>query len=145
MSGHFIKSSVNVIVIRDGKVLLSRRANTGWMDGYLCAPGGHVEEGESPSRAILREIREELGVDVDPLHIEFACVAARNASPVQYVAYEFVLRDNGYDFLNAEPDRCSELVWVELANLPDDLIPDFRQILEHGIIGGKKYLEVGFD
>ncbi len=141
---HLVAPSVNIFIINGSKVLLGRRANTGWMDGHLCPPGGHVEEGETPVIAALREIQEELGVAVDPKDLEFACVAARNTSPVEYVAYEFVIRDKDYQFMNAELDRCSELVWVELDNLPEDVIDHFEQIIKESIIGKSTYLEVGF-
>jgi mutator protein MutT len=71
---HLIAPSVNVFVIKGNKVLLSRRAITGWMDGYLCPPGGHVEKGETPLIAIVREIKEELGVKVKEKDLEFVCV-----------------------------------------------------------------------
>jgi 8-oxo-dGTP diphosphatase len=100
--------------------MLSRRANTGWMDGKLCAPGGHVEAGETPTQAMIREIEEELGVIVKAIDLEFLCVAVRNTSPTEYVAYEFVIRDKPYKYVNNETDKCGELVWVDPNNLPDD-------------------------
>lgn len=141
---HLIAPAVNVYIIQGSKVMLSRRANTNWMDGHLCAPGGHVEAGERPRQALVREIEEELGVTVGENDLEFLCVAARHVEPTEYVAYEFVIRDKNYEFINNEPDKCSELVWVELNNLPDDIIEDFRTIVEECINGDKKYLELGF-
>lgn len=141
---HMIIPSVNVFIIKDNKVLLGRRANTGWMDGYLCPPGGHIEKGETPTVAIIREIEEELGVHVEASDITFACVAARHVVPSEYVAYEFVVRDKQYPFMNAEPEKCSELVWVDIDNLPEDVIDHFRQIIEQGVVVGRPYLEVGY-
>jgi 8-oxo-dGTP diphosphatase len=141
---HLVAPSVNVFVIKDRQVMLSRRANTGWMDGQLCAPGGHVKIGEAPLSAIVREIKEELGVTVEANDLEFLCVAARNASPTEYVAYEFVIRSAAYDFFNAEPEKCSELVWVDLDNLPVDIIPDFREIIDRALIDNQKFLQIGY-
>lgn len=141
---HLVAPSVNVFVLSGSKVLLGRRANTGWMDGSLCPPGGHVEKGETPVIAAIREIHEELGVTVEPDDLEFICVAARNTSPTEYVAYEFAIRDKNYEFVNAEPDKCSELAWVDIHNLPDDIIDHFRQIIEEGVLAGKPYLEIGY-
>lgn len=124
--------------------MLSRRANTGWMDGHLCAPGGHVEAGETPTQAMIREIEEELGVTVKAEDLEFLCVAVRNVTPTEYVAYEFLLKDKDYTFINNEVDKCSELVWVDPKNLPDDVIDDFRQIVERSLNAGQPYLELGF-
>jgi mutator protein MutT len=142
---HAIKPSVNVYVINGGKLLLSRRANTGWADGMLCAPGGHVEQGETPTQAMIREIEEELGVTVKANDLEFLCVAARNSQPNEYVAYEFMVRDKNYTFINNEAEKCSELVWVDPANLPNDVIDDFRLIIQKSIMSDDKYLEIGYE
>ncbi len=141
---HLVIPTVNVFVIKDFKLLLGRRINTGWMDGYLCPPGGHIELGETPLQAMIREINEELGVIVEPEDLEFAGVAARNTDAGETVAYAFVIRDKEYDFKNTEPEKCSELVWVELTTLPKDVIDDFEQIIRRGIVGGDLYLEVGY-
>lgn len=142
---HLIAPSVNLFVIRDGKVLLGRRTNTGWKDGFLWPPGGHVEAGETPSIAMLREIREELGIDARKEDLEFACVAARNNTPAEYVAYVFMIRDKNYAFMNAEPEKCSELVWVPLDDLPADIVDDARQMITKGITGKQTYLEIGYE
>lgn len=141
---HLIIPTVNVFIIKGSKLMLGRRVNTGWMDGYLCPAGGHIEVGETPIVAILREIKEELGVDVKKEDLEFACVVARNASDGETVAYEFVIRDKEYSFVNAEPEKCSELVWVDLNVLADEIIDDFKQIIAGGIVGRNIYLEVGY-
>ncbi len=141
---HHAVPTVNILILNDNKVLLSRRANTGWMDGKLCIPGGHVEEGETPLQAIVREIKEELGAEVNPADLTFQCVAVRNQNPNEHIAFVSALHDKSYNFTNMEPDKCSELVWVDTNKLHDDVIPDFRQILEEGLVGGKTYIEVGF-
>jgi 8-oxo-dGTP diphosphatase len=139
-----VLSSVNVSILNGDKILLSRRNNTGWQDGHLCIPGGHVETGEVPRQAAIRELKEELGIQAEIDDLEFICVAARNAKPSQYVAYEFALRDRNVKYKNVEPHKCSELVWIDIHNLPDDVISDFREIINQSIVGSKKYLELGF-
>ena len=54
------------LILSDGKVLLERRAPTGVVgfDEMWDLPGGKVECGESPAQAVVREIQEELGVNV---------------------------------------------------------------------------------
>ncbi len=52
------------IVIEDGRVLLSRRKAGGHLAGAWEFPGGKVEPGEDPRGALVRELREELGIDV---------------------------------------------------------------------------------
>lgn len=58
------------LVDRDGRVLLQERSPGRSMAGLWEFPGGKVEVGETPERALVRELREELGIDV-----EAACLA----------------------------------------------------------------------
>ena len=54
-----------VYLRRGDEVLLQLRRNTGYMDGHwAAAAAGHVEPGESVESAAVREVREELGIDV---------------------------------------------------------------------------------
>ena len=48
----------------DGCILLMRRCNTGYQDGNYNLPSGHVEDGELPKAAMVREAKEEIGIDV---------------------------------------------------------------------------------
>lgn len=55
------RGGVGVIVAHNGKILCGIRANdTG--SGLLCGPGGHIEEGETPEQAAIRESQEEFGI-----------------------------------------------------------------------------------
>lgn len=114
------------------------------MDGKLCAPGGHIEPGETPTQALFREIHEELGVKVDEADVQFFNVGARKSTDAEYVSYGFVIRDKAYEFYNAEPAKCSELVWVDPHSLGSDVIEDFRVTIERGLLGGETYLELGY-
>lgn len=114
------------------------------MDGSLCIPGGHVEDNETPRQAAIRELKEELGVSISVDDLEFLCVAARDKDPDAYVAYEFILKDKDLDYLNCEPDKCAELVWIDIDNLPGDVIPAFADIINNAIVDDKKYLELKY-
>jgi hypothetical protein len=41
-------------------------------------------------------------------------------------------------------EKCSELVWAAPDALPDDVIADFRFIIEHGYVAKESYLESGY-
>lgn len=52
---------VSSFAVREGRVLLIKHKRLGlWL-----APGGHVDEGETPEQAALRELREETGLEAD--------------------------------------------------------------------------------
>lgn len=53
-----------VILREDGRFLLGRRAPGTFYPGYWEFPGGKIEAGETPYAALVRELREELGIEV---------------------------------------------------------------------------------
>lgn len=53
------------VIIRGGRVLLTRRLDDQHLPGLWEFPGGKVESGESPESALARECREEIGVDIE--------------------------------------------------------------------------------
>ena len=57
--------SIACIDIRDGKVFLAKRQNTGDMGGRWEFPGGKIDAGEDFVTAIKREMNEEFGVEVE--------------------------------------------------------------------------------
>jgi 8-oxo-dGTP diphosphatase len=60
----------------DGRVLLQQRAPGRAMAGLWEFPGGKVDAGELPEGALVRELREELGIEVAPADLVPACFAS---------------------------------------------------------------------
>ncbi len=58
---------VAAAIMRDGRMVAGRRRRPAQLSGRWELPGGKVEDGESEPEALRREIREELGCDVDVL------------------------------------------------------------------------------
>jgi 8-oxo-dGTP pyrophosphatase MutT (NUDIX family) len=118
----------------DGRVLLMRRANTGYQDGRLHLPSGHLEQGESVVDGVIREAREEVGVVVDPADLRFVHVMHRAAETGHdRIGFFFTTNTWTGTVHNAEPDKCSELVWADPADLPDDTIAYPAAGIGHGL------------
>jgi ADP-ribose pyrophosphatase YjhB (NUDIX family) len=58
-----MKSRVRAVIIKDGKILLIKRTKSDLV--YWVIPGGGVEMGETNKEALIRECKEELGVDIE--------------------------------------------------------------------------------
>src|SRR5271156_861899 len=63
---------VHLILTTGGKVVLLRRANTGFADGSWSLPGGCLDEGETLPAAAAREAHEETGITIHPADLTFA-------------------------------------------------------------------------
>ncbi|WP_432036232.1 methyltransferase domain-containing protein [Streptomyces cucumeris] len=127
---------VHLILRRGGEVLLGRRSGTGYADGLLHAPSGHVEDGEDVRAALIREAEEETGVVLAPGEVRVALVMQHKSPTGTARTGWFFEADaetgpgGGHRPVNREPDKCSELGWFPLDALPDDMVAYCRAGLE---------------
>jgi 8-oxo-dGTP pyrophosphatase MutT (NUDIX family) len=127
------------------RVLLLRRSGTGYRDGELALPAGHIEPGESATAALLRETREELGLDLPVAAVRMALVQHGVADGLAYVDFFFTTTlAPGMRPRLAEPDKASELLWAPLDALPHDVVPVIRHALE-SLRRGETYTEYGWE
>jgi len=135
-------SAIHLFFIKNDQVLLSRRYNTGYQDGSYSVPAGHVEEGESVIQAGVREALEEVGVRLSEGDLEFGHVMHRKSDRVS-LDFFFICRNWHNEPLNCEPEKCDELRWVPLKQLPTNTIPYVVTALEKAL-NGEKYSELGW-
>lgn len=124
--------AVYLLLEKDNKVLLLRRANTGYQDGKLSLVAGHVDGDELATTALLREAKEEIGVDIDVKDLKFVHVAHRlgETSDDERVDFFFSCSRWNGEIQNIEPEKSSELTWEERGDLPDDTIPYIKKVIE---------------
>jgi 8-oxo-dGTP diphosphatase len=118
----------NGIVVREGRVLLGRRAHAPWFDMWG-SPGGFCELGEHPAETVVREVREEHGLEVevhDYLGTWVDAYADDPAMPdagVINVAYYAAAPVSDEKGSAADPAEVSEVAWFGWDELPADLAP----------------------
>jgi ADP-ribose pyrophosphatase YjhB (NUDIX family) len=118
------------IIDNSNQLLLYRRINTWYEPNKLALIGGIVDEGESHNEAIIREVKEETSLDIDPKDLTFLATVEDQHEDTLYRNHYFLTRNWNGTPTNLEPDRCAELVWHGIDNLPDDTIPIIRTIAE---------------
>lgn len=126
MERYKLMSVVYLILIKDNKIFLIRRAHTGWNDGNYTLPGGHLDGGESVTQAMAREAREEAGIIIDPKDLSVVHVSHRTGNP--YERIEFFMTADKYEGEpgNAEPEKCDDAQWFPLDQLPENMIAPVR-------------------
>ncbi|WP_067966380.1 NUDIX hydrolase [Nocardiopsis trehalosi] len=113
-----------------GRILLMERANTGFADGALGIPGGHLEVGESVVQGAVREAAEEVGVKLRTDDLACAHVAHhRNAQGATRIGFFFTASQWEGEPINAEPELCAGLHWVDPRALPLTVIPYIADII----------------
>ena len=136
--------AVHILLLRGAELLLVRRSNTGFEDGRLSVVAGHVEPGESVTQAAIREAAEEVGVALSHGELRVVGVLHRKAED-ERVDFFLACRlgTGGKEPANREPEKCAELVWADVANLPDDTIPYVRAGIEN-FVNGVWFQEFGW-
>jgi len=134
------KVAVYLILTRElnGKkeILLQKRCNTGYMDGYYdTACSGHVEKGEPLAISVVREAKEEIGIEINEKDLEMRLLLHRYKD--DYITAFFTTkRYTGIPEIK-EKDKCDELQWFDINNLPENIIPHVKtaiQDINQGII-----------
>ena len=135
------KSSVYVIIKREGKILLQRRKGTKFWCGFLGLPAGHIDIDENPYQAMRRELKEELGIDTTEEQLINPTVVQRNCTDdeKQYYDVYFELNGSYVEPKIMEPNKCSKLVWADENNLPKDMITYEKEALAKRKEGIKFY------
>jgi ADP-ribose pyrophosphatase YjhB (NUDIX family) len=117
----------NGIVVREGRILLGRRAHAPWR-GLWGSPGGFCEHGEHPAETVVREVREETGLDVqieDYLGTWIDVYADDPGDPeagvINVAYYTASLASETPESL--DPAEVSELAWFAPGELPAELAP----------------------
>jgi 8-oxo-dGTP diphosphatase len=121
--------SVYTILVKDDKVLLLRRANTGYEDGNYGLPSGHADGAEAGREAAARETKEEVGVDIVPHDMKFVH-AMHRLQDDERVDFFFAADKWQGEPKNMEPEKCDNISWFPLNGLPENTIPYIREVLE---------------
>ena len=112
---------VAAILVRSSRILLChRRDDAPWYPGVWDLPGGHVEPGETPDDAVVRECAEELGIRVTSLG-ERRFLRSHDADLT-------VFQIDGWDREpgNTQPGEHQAIRWCSLADLPTLPLADRR-------------------
>ncbi len=138
-------ASVNAYLIlkQDDKVLFHLRKNTGYCDGMWSLVAGHVEDGESATDGMIREAREEIGIELSPAELKVVHVLHRKTNRLNVDIFFDCTSWQGI-IQNQEPEKCEKLEFFSLQDLPSNII-EYNVACLMAISNGEFYSEQGWD
>ena len=114
-----VVSAVALIDV-DGRVLIAKRPEGKAMGGLWEFPGGKVDEGETPEAALVRELREELAIDITQSCLAPLTFASHSYADFHLLMPLFICRVwNG----TPSPQEGQELKWVRPMQLRKFAMP----------------------
>lgn len=90
--------TVYLILIIGNRILLSRRYNTGFHDGEYSLPSGHLKPNETLAQAMVREAKEEIGIELAERDLKLVHVMHRKEPNENRVNFFFMAK-NGKEYL----------------------------------------------
>lgn len=130
MERYKIIPSVYLILEKEKKILLSRRFETGYEDGNYGLISGHAEEKETLREALARESLEEAGIKINPLELRHILTMHRFCGDHERMDFFFTTDKIEGEVKNMEPNKCDDLSWFSIDQLPPNTIGYIRKAIE---------------
>jgi 8-oxo-dGTP diphosphatase len=125
-----LRSAVYLVLIKDGKTLLSRRFNTGWMDGKYSLIAGHLDGNEAVFESMIREAGEEAEIKVTKQDLIPIRVLHRKSDDQEYIDFFFLAEKWEGTPSIQEPGKCDDMRWFPVNQLPENTLPYIKDIIE---------------
>ena len=123
-----MRVAVHLILEHNNEFLLLRRYNTGYEDGNYSVIAGHLNENETIKEAMIREALEEANITIDDKHLKIVGVMHRKDGDESIDYYLYTNKFSG-NVRIMEPNKCDDLAFYKLDNLPDNIIPYIKTVL----------------
>ena len=123
-----LRVAVYVLLLKGDEILLGRRFNTGWQDGNYGIPAGHLEPDETIIHGAVRELEEETGVKVNEEDFEYVHTMHRMN---RYIDIFFATSNWIGEPKITEPDKCDDLRWFPINELPSNIVPSVKFAIEN--------------
>ncbi len=122
--------AVHILLVVGEQVLLLKRKWTTFFDGFRSLPGWRLELGETMTAGAVRELKEEAGILIQSTDIVKHLIMQHKDIRGQRVYYFGLINDYKWKIQNMEPDKCADIKFFNLSNLPDKIIPHIKTAIQ---------------
>jgi len=132
MNDRFKLTPAVYLILRKGnEVLLHQRANSSYHNGMYGLVSGHMDGDELGTTAMIREAKEEAGINLTLQDLTFVHIVHRlgRESGIEYIDIFYEAHEWTGEITNVEPHKCSDLSWFPIDNLPENTIPVIKNVL----------------
>ncbi len=133
------KVGVGVMILKDGKVLLSKRKSSHGAGEYAF-PGGHLEYMESFADCARRETNEECGIEIQNIRFQYLSNITTYA-PKQYAHIGLVAGWKAGEPTVLEPEKSEEWKWYDFDQLPKLMFVSC-ELAFHSFKTGQNYYDI---
>ena len=136
--------SVHVLFMKNDEILLLLRKNIS-SDGFYSVVAGHLDGKETVTQAIIREAKEEAGVDINPkdFEVKTVCHSYSKHNNREFIQFYAICKKWEGRLINNEPDKCGELKFFPINNLPENMVPYVRDGIKK-TLAGVNFFEYGW-
>lgn len=111
-------------------LLMKRGAKAKNEAGWWSKPGGSVEYGEKASEMAIREIKEEVNLDIKITGLLPHTDHVIKREGQHWLAINFIGKIVGGELKNMEPHKCDEIKWFNLEYLPENIVQNTIEGIE---------------
>ena len=123
--------AVHLFLLNGNNILLLKRYNTGYEDGNYSVIAGHLDGDENVYNAIIREAKEEAGIEIKLKDLKIIQVMHRKKTNEERIDYFFTCKKWYGNIINMEPNKCSELKWNSIKRLPVNTIDYIKYAIKY--------------
>ncbi len=109
-----MKHAVAVVIKKNGRFLLIKRAKKGEAEDFWCPITGAVEDGETQEQAVVREASEEMGIRVEPIKKIWECLTHDGDYRLHW--WQVDLMD---EHITQNPEEVKEYTWATVSQMGD--------------------------
>ena len=121
--------SALVLVDQDGRILICERPKGKFMEGFWEFPGGKLENNETPKNCLIREIKEEIGVDLENFCFSPLTFSLNEYDDFNILLLLYICRENVGIIKSNENQNIKWLFVKDLYNC--NLLPADRELIPY--------------